>query len=51
VQEREADHSPPCNSEVKNVGAIPQILYMSSWLMSYLIKYNTSSFILAGVFE
>jgi hypothetical protein len=26
-----ADHSPPSSAEVKNVGAIPPLLHMSSW--------------------
>jgi hypothetical protein len=30
-QEREADHSPPSSAEVKNGGAIPPLLRMSSW--------------------
>jgi hypothetical protein len=28
---READHSPPSSTEVKNGGAVPQFLYTSSW--------------------
>jgi hypothetical protein len=30
-QGHEADHSPPSNAEVKNGGAIPPVLHMSSW--------------------
>jgi hypothetical protein len=27
----EADHSSPSSEEIKNTGAIPPLLYMSSW--------------------
>jgi hypothetical protein len=30
-QQREADHSPPSNSEVKHGGAIPPVSHESSW--------------------
>jgi hypothetical protein len=30
-QKREAKHSPPSSSEVKNGGAIPPLSYMSHW--------------------
>jgi hypothetical protein len=30
--DREADHSPPSSVDVKNGGAIPPLLSMSSWL-------------------
>jgi hypothetical protein len=35
---READHSPKCSVEVKNIGAIPPLPYISSWYSAYLIK-------------
>jgi hypothetical protein len=28
---READHSPPSSADVKNDGAVPPLLHMSSW--------------------
>jgi hypothetical protein len=31
LQEREADHSPPCSAEVKNGGVIFPLPHMSSW--------------------
>jgi hypothetical protein len=36
--EREANHLPPPNAEVKNGGAIPPRLHMASWNSTSLIK-------------
>jgi hypothetical protein len=38
--EREADHSPPSNVEVKKGGAIPPLPHTSSWRDAYLIKHR-----------
>jgi hypothetical protein len=45
-QGREADHLPPSSAEVKNGGAIPPLLHMSSWHSAQLIKHtdNFTSF-------
>jgi hypothetical protein len=43
--EREAHHSPPPSAEVKNGGAIPPLISMSSWCSAWLIK-NRDSFTL-----
>jgi hypothetical protein len=37
---READHSPPCMTEIKNDGAIPPLFHKSSWHIANLIKYR-----------
>jgi hypothetical protein len=37
---READHSPPSSTEVKNGGAIPPLPHISSWCSAELIKHR-----------
>jgi hypothetical protein len=39
-QEREAEHSPPSNAEIKNGGAIPPLPRMSSRHSAWLIKHK-----------
>jgi hypothetical protein len=36
--EHEADRSPQSSAEVKNGGAIPPLLHMSSWRSASLVK-------------
>jgi hypothetical protein len=45
LQGREADHSPPSSAEVKEGGAIPPLLHMSSWHTALLIKHRQKLFI------
>jgi hypothetical protein len=37
-QGRETNHPPPSSAEVKNVGAMPSFLHMSSWYSAELIN-------------
>jgi hypothetical protein len=37
---READHSPPSSAEVKNGGAVPPLLHMSSWHGAQMKTYS-----------
>jgi hypothetical protein len=39
-QQREADHSSPPGTEVKNNGAIPSLSHTSSWYGASLIKHK-----------
>jgi hypothetical protein len=39
---READHSPPSSTQIKNGKAIPPLPYMSSWHSAWLIKHRDS---------
>jgi hypothetical protein len=36
----EADYSPPSSDKVRNGGAIPSVLHMSSWHGAQLIKHG-----------
>jgi hypothetical protein len=40
--ECEADYSSPSSAEVKNSGAVPPLLHMSSWHSALLIKYRNN---------